>query len=392
MLIGVPAETKPAESRVGLTPAAVESLVHEGHRVRVQVGAGLSSGFPDGLYERAGATLVPSAAEAWAADLVVKVKEPQPAEYQYFRPGLTLAAYLHLAAVPALALALLERRVDAFGYETVQTPEGKLPLLAPMSEIAGRMAAQVVAHYLEKPSGGIGMLLGGAPGVPPARVLIVGVGVVGFEAARVALGMGAQVTVSDRNLDRLREVEHLLSGRFATLASNPGNLRAAVAESDAVIGAVLIPGARAPRVVTEAMVASMRPGSVVVDVAIDQGGCIETSRPTTHEAPTYLVHGVVHYCVTNMPGAVPHTATVALSNATLPYIAAIANQGLRAAAAANPTLRGGVNILDGRVVHPAVASALNLEEPAGVATSAATEAQRADGQGRAERVAARSAG
>lgn len=357
MLIGLPTETKPAEARVALTPAAVESLVHEGHRVLVQSAAGVGSGFADALYQRAGATLVSSAEEAWSAELVTKVKEPQPAEFGFLRPGLTLAAYLHLAAEPALARALLERGVDSFGYETVQTPDGKLPLLAPMSEIAGRMSAQVAAHYLERPSGGAGVLMGGAPGVHPARVLVVGVGVVGFEAARVAVGMGAQVTVADRNLDRLREVEHLLIGRLTTLASNPGNLREAVAETDALIGAVLIPGARTPRVITQRMVASMRPGSVIVDVAIDQGGCVATSHPTSHAQPTYVAHGVLHYCVTNMPGAVPRTATFALSNAILPYLATIAHDGLRAAAA-KPAIQSGLNTLGGRIVHPAVAAAL----------------------------------
>ena len=381
MLIGLPTETKPAEARVGLTPAAVDSLIHEGHRVLVQAGAGVKSGFPDAHYLRVGAAIVPDAADAWGAELVVKVKEPQPAEFGYLRRGLTLATYLHLAAEPVLTRVLLERGVESFGYETVQTADGKLPLLAPMSEIAGRMAAQVAAHYLETPHGGAGVLLGGAPGVPPGRVLVIGVGVVGFEAARVALGMGAQVTVADRNLDRLREVEHLLSGRFSTLASNPGNLRHAVAESDAVVGAVLIPGARAPRVVSRGMIAQMRPGSVVVDVAIDQGGCIETSRPTSHAEPTYVCEGVVHYCVTNMPGAVPHTSTVALSNATLPYLLAIAHAGLRAAAEANAALKAGMNTIGGSIAHPAVAAAYaaasgvtTVEEPASSSDGQATGA------------------
>ncbi len=357
MLIGLPGETKIAEARVALTPAAVETLVHEGHGVLVQHDAGVRSGFPDSLYQRAGATVVATAAEAWAAELVVKVKEPQPGEFELFRPGLVLATYLHRAAEPELTQALLEREVDTFAYETVQTEEGKLPLLAPMSEIAGRMAAQVAAHFLEMPSGGAGKLFGGAPGVPPSKVLVVGVGVVGYEAAHVALGMGAEVTLADRNLDRLRDVEHLLEGRFVTLASNPATLRAAVEESDVVVGAVLIPGARAPRVISERMIASMRPGSVVVDVAIDQGGCMETSRPTSHSDPVFVRHGVVHYCVTNMPGAVPHTSTVALSNATLPYLVLIARDGLEAAAQRDPTLAAGLNTVRGRIAHPAVEEA-----------------------------------
>jgi alanine dehydrogenase len=305
--------------------------------------------------------VVTEAAEVWArADVVCKVKEPQPSEWPLLRPGQILFTYLHLAADEPLTRALMRNHVQAVAYETVQLDSGVLPLLTPMSEVAGRMAVQVGAHYLEKAHGGSGTLLGGIPGVPPAHVAIVGGGVVGSNAAQIALGMGASVSIVDKSLDRLRQLETSLHGRLTTLASNAEIVGDAVAQADLVIGAVLLPGARAPKIVSEEMVGAMRPGAVVVDVAIDQGGCIATARPTTHTAPTYQVHDVVHYCVTNMPGAVPRTSTIGLANATLPYGLQLADLGLVAAVEADPALAHGVNVLHGRVVHPAVAAAFGL--------------------------------
>jgi len=353
--IGVPAEILDQESRVGLTPAGVDALVSAGHRITVQQGAGVASGFGDHEYERLGARLVTTAAEAWDAELIVKVKEPQPSEYALMRPGQTLFTYLHLAANPRLTDELLSRRIDAIGYETVQREDGSLPLLTPMSEIAGKMAVQIGAHLLEKQQGGRGVLLGGVPGVRPGSVVILGGGTVGTNAARVALGMGAMVTVIDVNIDRLRFLEGILHERLTTLASNRRNIHEAVRRAEVVIGAVLVPGARAPVLVSEEMVAAMAPGSVVLDIAVDQGGCIETIHVTSHSDPTYVLHDIVHYGVPNVPAAVPRTATLALSNATLPYVLELAGAGLANAVRADRALARGVNTLRGHLVHAAVA-------------------------------------
>ncbi|MGQ9824528.1 MAG: alanine dehydrogenase [Desulfotomaculales bacterium] len=362
MIVGLPRETKPQEHRVGLTPAGVDALVRVGHRVLVEKGAGKGSGFTDDDYRRAGARVVGEAGEVWSqADMVVKVKEPLPAEYRYFRPGLILFTYLHLAAEPALTQVLAEKQVTAIAYETVELANGSLPLLTPMSEVAGRMAVQVGAAFLEKPRGGKGILLGGVAGVPPARVVILGGGTVGTNALKRAVGMGARVTVIDRNLDRLRYLDDVFHGQIETLASNHLNIASAVREADLVIGAVLIPGARAPRLVTAEMVRGMEPGSVIVDVAVDQGGCVETvDRPTTHEDPVYTRHGVVHYAVANMPGAVPRTSTLALTNATLPYVLALAGKGWKRAVEEDPALARGVNVVAGRITNPGVAEAHGL--------------------------------
>lgn len=362
MIIGLPREIKPQEHRVGLTPAGVDTLVRAGHQVIVEKGAGEGSGFSDGDYRRAGARIVTGAAEVWAeADMVVKVKEPLPAEYLYFRPGLILFTYLHLAAEPGLTKALAEKQVTAIAYETVELPNGSLPLLTPMSEVAGRMSIQVGATFLEKTRQGKGILLGGVAGVPPAHVVILGGGTVGTSALKRAVGMGARVTVIDKNLDRLRYLDDVFHGQIETLASNHLNIATVVQRADLIIGAVLIPGARAPRLVTEEMVRSMEPGSVIVDVAVDQGGCIETvDRPTTHEEPVYLKHGVVHYAVSNMPGAVPRTSTLALTNATLPYVLELANKGWRRAAEEDPALAKGVNVVRGKITNPGVAEACGL--------------------------------
>lgn len=361
MIIGVPREIKDSENRVSTTPAGVVEYVSHGHQVLVERSAGAASGFPDAEYAAAGATIVDSAAEVYArADLIAKVKEPIAAEYPLLRDGQILYTYLHLAADAALTQVLVERRVTAIAYETVQLDNGALPLLAPMSEVAGRMAPQVGAQYLSKTYGGRGLLLGEVAGVPSARVVVVGGGMVGTNAAEIALGMGADVTVIDINIDRLRALEHILHGRFHTLASSRHNIAEAVREADLVIGAVLIPGARAPRLVTQEMVASMRPGSVIVDVAIDQGGCIETSRPTSHTEPVFVEHGVIHYCVTNMPGAVPRTSTFALSNVTLPYGLKLADLGVAAAVACDQALARGVNVYGGYVTNAPVAEALGM--------------------------------
>lgn len=359
MLIGVPKEIKTEEYRVGLVPAGVRALTAAGHQVSVQAGAGDGAGLHDREYAAAGARLV-TADEAWAAEMVVKVKEPLPAEYGYLRPGLLLFTYLHLAAQPELTRALLDRRVDAVAYETIQSPDGSLPLLTPMSEVAGRMAVQAGARYLERPQGGSGVLLGGVPGVRRGRVTILGAGVVGHAALKIALGMRAEVTVINRSLGRLTYLDDLYGNRLTTMFSLPDNVAAAVTASDLVIGAVLVPGARAPMLVSEEMVAGMRPGSVIVDVAIDQGGCVATMHPTTHADPVFTVHGVVHYGVANMPGAVSRTSTFALTNATLPYALVLAGSGL-AAARRDPALALGVNTAAGACVHPAVAEAFGLE-------------------------------
>ena len=357
MRIGVPREVKDGEYRVALTPAAVHALVEDGHDLVVERGAGEGSGWADPEFLAAGCRLGDTS-EAWGGDLVVKVKEPQPGEFVHFRPGLVLFAYLHLAPAPELTTALVSSGMVAIALETVQRGDGHLPLLAPMSEIAGRMSVQVGSHFLQRPLGGSGILPGGVPGVAPARCAIVGGGTVGRGAARVALGLGYRVTLLDIQADRLRALDDHFDGRVDTVAAQPFAVAEAVTAADLVIGAVLVPGARAPRVVSEAVVRAMRPGSVVVDVAVDQGGCIATcDRQSTHQDPTYVRHGVVHYAVANIPGAVPRTATAALANATLPFLRAIAAQGWRRAAAADPALALGVNVAGGAIVCAPVAQA-----------------------------------
>jgi alanine dehydrogenase len=367
VIVGVPAEVKTAEDRVAITPDGVRELIAHGHEVRVERGAGEGSSIGDADFSAAGADIT-SVDDAWAADLVVKVKEPQAAEFGYLRPGLILFTYLHLAAYADVAAALLAAGTTALAYETVQHADGSLPLLAPMSEVAGRMAVQVGAHYLERPNGGRGVLLGGAPGVRPARVVVLGAGNVGWNSAWIAQGMEAEVVLLDKNLDRLRWVDQIHRGRIMTLASNRGAVERVIPEADLVIGAVLVAGGRAPVVVTSDLVRSMKPGSVIVDVAVDQGGCIETTHETTHTAPVYERFGVIHYGVGNMPGAVPHTSTYAMTNATLPYVVDLANGGV-AAARDDPALRGGLTTLAGQVVNPAVAAALGVPafDPAEVA-------------------------
>jgi alanine dehydrogenase len=357
LIVGIPAEVKEGEHRVAITPDGVRELITSGQRVLIERGAGEDSAVPDHEYEAAGAEMV-SVEEAWSADLVVKVKEPQPTEYGYLREGLVLFTYLHLAAYPNVARRLLETKTIAIGYETVQLDTGALPLLAPMSEVAGRMATQIGAHYLERDWGGRGVLLGGAPGVQPARVVVLGAGNVGWNAAWIAQGMEAEVILLDKNLDRLRFVDQIHQGRIVTQASNRGAIERSVADADLVIGAVLVPGGRAPMLVTEEMVQGMRRGAVIVDVAVDQGGCIETTHETTHADPTYVVHDVIHYAVGNVPASVPRTSTYALTNATLPYIVELASKGVLGAAEADAALAHGVNTVAGHVTNPAVADAL----------------------------------
>ncbi len=362
MNVGVPKEIKDNEYRVALTPGSVGMLVREGMEVSVQCGAGEGSGFPDSEYRLSGATLLRDASAVWeGAGMIMKVKEPQPSEYAYLRKGMILFTYLHLAAEYELTLALLKAGTTAIAYETVQLDNGMLPLLMPMSEVAGRMSVQVVAHYLEKENGGRGKLLGGVPGVRQADVVVLGGGIVGSNAARMALGMGAHVTIIDTNLDRLRYLEEVLHGHLTTLGSNHQNIEDSVRHADGVIGGVLIPGAKAPVIVSREMVASMKPGSVIADVAIDQGGCVETSKPTKHSDPVYPIHEVTHYCVTNMPGAVPRTSTYALNNATLPYALRIAKAGLKQALRGDASLARGVNTLEGRLTSRAVGEAHSLE-------------------------------
>ncbi len=362
MIVGVPKEIKDNEYRVALTPGGVRQLVRHGHQVLVQASAGAGSGFSDDEYAAVGATILPTAKEVWeGAEMIMKVKEPRPEEYPYLREDLLLFTYLHLAAEPELTQELLQKKVAAVAYETVQLDNGVLPLLTPMSEVAGRMAVQVGAHYLEKAHGGRGKLLGGVPGVRPADVVIIGGGTVGTNAAKIALGMGAHVIIIDKNLDRLRYLADVLHGNLTTLASNELNIANAVERADLLVGAVLIPGARAPHLVTREMVLRMKPGSVIVDVAIDQGGCVETIHPTTHSNPVYEVDGVVHYGVTNMPGAVPRTSTYALSNATLPYALELADKGFAEAVKQNHVLARGVNTYRGVCTYPAVAEAFSLE-------------------------------
>jgi alanine dehydrogenase len=362
MIIGVPREIKDHETRVGCVPSMVTTLVERGHEVLVESGAGAGSSIPDREYREAGATIVSPAAEVWTrADLIVKVKEPQPSEYQFFRPGLTLFTYLHLAPLPELTDALLRSRVNAVAYETIRERDNSLPLLTPMSEVAGRMAVQVGAQYLEKPNGGRGILIGGVPGVAPANVLVLGGGIVGHNAIKMACGLGANVTVIDRNLNRLRELDDIYSSAILTLASNAYTIRESVRTADLVIGAVLIPGASAPRLVRRDMIGAMREGAVVVDVAIDQGGCFETSHATTHTDPIYYVDGVLHYCVSNMPAAVPHTSTFALTNATAPYLFALADKGLERACEQSTAISEGVNTYQGAITYAGVAESQNKE-------------------------------
>ena len=356
MIIGLPKEIKDNEYRVGLTPAGVRALKDAGHRVLVETEAGAGSGFEDELYKRAGATVIKSADEVWAdAEMIVKVKEPIAPEYPRMREGQLLFTYLHLAPDNELTEELLKRKVTGIAYETITDRRGTLPLLTPMSEVAGRMAIQVGAHCLEKMSGGRGILLGGVPGVPAARVVIIGGGVVGTNAAKIAVGMGAHVIMIDNNLDRLRELDDIFLSKISTLASSAYMIHDAVSQADLIIGAVLVPGAAAPKLVTRAMLRDVADGAVVVDVAVDQGGCVETTHPTTHSEPTYYVEGVLHYCVANMPGAVPRTSTFALTNATLPYALKLANNGFHAAVTSDPGLAAGVNTYGGKLTYAAVA-------------------------------------
>ncbi|HLH77541.1 MAG TPA: alanine dehydrogenase [Candidatus Binataceae bacterium] len=362
MIVGIPREIKVDENRVALTPAGVGALCAHGHSVLVERGAGVGSGLDDRAFRAAGARIMPSAAALWrAANLILKVKELLPAEFPYLRPDLIVFTYLHLAANPELARALLASRSSALGYETVQLEDRSLPLLAPMSEVAGRLAIQAGAWCLQAQNGGRGVLLSGASGVRPGRVLVLGAGIAGANASQVAVGVGAEVTVMDISAPRLRYLHDILGGHLNTLMSNRAALEEEISQADLVIGAVLVPGARAPRLITRAMVARMKPGAALVDLSIDQGGTSETSRPTTHEQPIYRYHDVVHYCVTNMPAAVPHTSTYALTNATLSYALEIADQGVLKACQQNQALRAGLNIFDGHVVHPAVAQALGVE-------------------------------
>lgn len=362
MRIGVPKEIKNNENRVAMTPSGVHHLEGAGHIVYIETGAGLGSGFTDEQYREAGATIVDSAKEAWSMEMVMKVKEPLPEEYDYFYEGLILFTYLHLAAEPELTKALTEKKVTGIAYETVQLPDRSLPLLTPMSEVAGRMAAQIGAQFLEKPKGGKGILLSGIPGVTRGKVTVVGGGVVGTNAAKIAVGLGADVTIVDLSPERLRELDDLFGNTVNTLMSNPLNIAEAVKASDLVIGAVLIPGAKAPRLVTEEMVKSMKDGSVIVDVAIDQGGIFETTdRITTHDDPTYEKHGVVHYAVANMPGAVPRTSTIGLTNVTVPYAIKIASDGYTEASRKDEAVLKGINTLDGYVTYKAVADSHRLE-------------------------------
>ncbi len=360
MIIGVPKEVKDHESRVGLVPSGVTALREAGHQVLVETNAGVASSLADHEYLEAGAQILPAAADVWMkADLVVKVKEPQPSEYQFLRPGLLLFTYLHLAPLPELTERLVQGRVNSIAYETIRENDNSLPLLTPMSEVAGRMAVQVGAQYLEAPNGGRGILLGGIPGVAPANVVILGGGIVGHNAAKMAIGLGAHVIIIDKNLNRLRELDDIYSSQIVTLASNAYTIREALRHADLVVGAVLVPGAAAPKIVRRDMISIMKKGSVVVDVAIDQGGCLETSHATTHTDPVYYVDGVLHYCVSNMPAAVPHTSTFGLTNATFPYLLQLASKGLADACATNAAICEGVNTFQGNITYPGVAESQN---------------------------------
>lgn len=362
MIIGIPKEIKNNENRVAITPSSVSYLKNGGHEILVEQNAGSGSGFTDEEYAAAGAKIIDSAAQVWnTAEMIIKVKEPLASEYQYFRKGLILFTYLHLAAEPKLAKALTENGVIGIAYETIEV-NGKLPLLTPMSEVAGRMAVQIGAQFLEKPHGGKGILLAGVPGVKKGNVTIVGGGIVGMNAAKIAIGLGANVTLLDLNPERLRELDNQFGSSLSTVISNPANIEDAVVNADLVIGAVLIPGAKAPKLVTEEMVKKMAPGSVIVDVAIDQGGIFETvDHITTHDNPTYVKHGVVHYAVANMPGAVPRTSTIALTNVTMPYALQIANLGVTAAIESNYAIKQGVNTFGGKVTYAPVATDLGYE-------------------------------
>ncbi len=356
MVIGVPKEIKDHETRVGCVPSMITTLREHGHEVLVQTQAGVGSSIADEEYEEAGAMILDNAAEVWnKSDLIVKVKEPQATEFAFFRPGLILFTYLHLAPLPELTEALLRSRVNSVAYETIRERDNSLPLLTPMSEVAGRMAVQVGAQYLERPNGGRGILLGGIPGVAPANVVVIGGGVVGHNSAKMACGLGANVTIIDRNLNRLRELDDIYSNSIRTLASNLYTVREAVRQADLVVGAVLIPGASAPKLVRRDMISRMKKGSVVVDVAIDQGGCLETAHATTHTDPVYYVDDVLHYCVSNMPAAVPHTSTFGLTNATVPYVLALADRGLEQACEESNAVKEGVNTYQGEITYAAVA-------------------------------------
>ena len=356
----MPKETKTSEGRVALTPDGVREFERAGIEVFVETQAGVGASIEDDQYVAAGATIVATAAEAWSKQMVVKVKEPTEKEFGFLRSDLTLFTYLHLAAYPKVAEALLKNKTTSIAYETVQETDGSLPLLAPMSEIAGRIATQVGAFYLQSPNGGRGVLMGGAPGVHPAKVLVIGAGNVGFNSAWIAGGMEAEVVLLDKNLDRLRHIDQIIRSRITTIASNRGAIERYIAQADLVIGAVLVAGARAPVVVTQEMVKSMKRGSVIVDVAVDQGGCIETIHETTHKEPVYELHGVLHYAVGNMPGAVPHTSTYALTNATLPYLLDVAKLGTKTAAQKSSSLKLGVNTVNGELTNVAAATALKL--------------------------------
>src|SRR5438132_12780571 len=361
MKIGVAREIKTDEYRVALTPAGALELIRRGHEVIVEVGAGEGSSFPDSAYERVGAAIA-SVDDVWSeSELILKVKEPVEAEYPRLREGLVLFTYLHIAADEPLTRALVDSGITAVAYETVETDDRRLPLLAPMSEIAGRLAPQAAAHFLEKPLGGRGVLLAGTPGVQPGKVVVLGGGIVGYNAAIIALGLGARVTVLERSIDRMRHLDEILSGRVSLLMSSSLEVEQTIAHADVVIGAVLIPGARAPKLIGRAMASEMQPGAVIVDVAIDQGGCIETAHPTTHSDPVYEVDGIIHYCVANMPGGVPVTSTKSLTNATLPYVEAIADHGLAEAVDRDAALGRGVNVLDGKITYEAVADAHGLD-------------------------------
>jgi alanine dehydrogenase len=361
MIIGFPKEVKDHETRVGLVPGGVHALREAGHRVLVETKAGVGSSIPDHEYVEAGAEILSSAADVWRrAELVVKVKEPQPSEYRYFRDGLILFTYLHLAPLPELTEKLVETRMSAVAYETIREADGSLPLLTPMSEVAGRMAVQVGAQYLEAPNGGRGILLGGVPGVSPANVVILGGGIVGHNSAKMAVGLGAHVTIIDINLNRLRDLDDIYNSQIVTLASSAWTIRESLRHADLVVGAVLIPGASAPKLVRREMLKVMKKGAVMVDVAIDQGGCFETSHATTHTDPVYYVDDVLHYCVSNMPAAVPHTSTYALTNATFPYLMQLANKGLKRACEESDAIREGVNTFQGHITYPGVAESQGL--------------------------------
>ena len=361
MIIGVPREIKPNENRIALTPGGAELLCHNGHTVIIEHNAGIGSGFPDELYIKAGATMIPTAAEVFAkADMIMKVKEPIAQEYNLIREGQVLFTYFHFAASRQLTEAMMKAKAVCIAYETVMKSDNSLPLLIPMSEVAGRMAPQEGAKYLERTMGGRGVLLGGVPGTEPANVLVLGGGIVGTNAAKIAAGFGAKVTIMDNNLYRLRYLDDVMPKNVMTVMSTPDNIRRHAQAADLVIGAVLIAGAKAPHLITREMLPTMKPGSVVVDVSVDQGGCIETCKPTTHEDPTYIIDGVVHYCVANMPGAVPFTSTIALTNATLPYALQLANKGWKNAVKDNQELYYGVNMVDGEIVYKAVADAFDL--------------------------------